>query len=203
MHFIQTPTGRPSRIRISVWSFFYALSVAVSFPLANTGRGLRSRKSKWRNNRWHCRTPTRMLYSCSIQVESVLPSHKFTRIPTSLGVARKTRSTASVIFGAQSSGPTRLALLPSSQPGRSFKAAHPILNRAWCIPQQPCHVRARHALGHQQHSMEAMIVARFLRSRISSCNPITAVAASTTVSGLMSSRKPHPDFMRNYLCRYV
>src|ERR1700693_1760053 len=63
------------------------------------------------------------------------------------------------LLGAQATGPTRPLSFPQARQALLFKAAYPILERAWPIPQNPRHLRARHALRHQQHSMKAMIIA--------------------------------------------
>ena len=56
--------------------------------------------------------------------------------------------------------------LAFDQPRQTFllKAPNPIFDRSRCIPQQAADLRTGHALGHQQHSMQAMIITRFFRT---------------------------------------
>ena len=65
---------------------------------------------------------------------------------------------------AQTSGTPRA--LPFAQPGQTLglKASHPVFHRARSISQQPADLRTGHALRHQQHPVEAVIIARFLRT---------------------------------------
>ena len=59
--------------------------------------------------------------------------------------------------------PGAITLQKSSQP-HLFKRMYPILNRSRCVPQQCRRFRARQTLRHEQHTVQSMIVARFIRS---------------------------------------
>jgi hypothetical protein len=63
---------------------------------------------------------------------------------------------------AQPSRPPRSFALP--QPGQAFvlKAVHPVFNRSWRITQQSRNLWTGQPLGHQQHSMQAMVVTGLL-----------------------------------------
>ena len=65
---------------------------------------------------------------------------------------------------AQTSGTP--SSLPFAEPGQSlgFKASHPVFHRAGSVSQQPTDLRTGHALRHQQHPMQAVIIARFFRT---------------------------------------
>src|SRR6266851_4677025 len=65
---------------------------------------------------------------------------------------------------AQTSGTPRA--LPFAQPRQTpfLKTSDPIFHRSRSIPQQPADLRTGHALGHQQHPMEPVIIARFFRT---------------------------------------
>jgi hypothetical protein len=101
------PRGLPPRLSC-IFEVFLCRFCRPASALAKTGRGLHSRKSNRRNSRWHWRTPRGMPYSFSIHAERVLPSHKFTRIPTSLGFPRNGRWMASLCFSSKRRGHLRL-----------------------------------------------------------------------------------------------
>src|SRR4029077_11044923 len=68
------------------------------------------------------------------------------------------------LFFRQASRPSRSFSLQQSRQTVSFKTTDPILHRSWRIAQKVGHLRARHTLGYQKHSMETMIVARLFRA---------------------------------------
>jgi len=55
---------------------------------------------------------------------------------------------------------------PFHAPGQTavFKMANPILHRPWGVPEKLTDFRAGHTLRDEQHSVKAVIVARFLRT---------------------------------------
>lgn len=54
--------------------------------------------------------------------------------------------------------------LAFGQPRQAFllKPPHPVLHRSRSIAQQPTDFRTTHALGHQQYSVQSVVVSRFL-----------------------------------------
>jgi len=100
------------------------------------------------------------------------------RNPSRQGVAIPQISAQSQIAGHSAKGATDLSELllvqapgtahpfPFLQAGQTLglKTPDPILDRSWSIPQQPRHFRTRHALGYQKHSMQSMVISRFLRA---------------------------------------
>jgi hypothetical protein len=107
------------------------------------------------------------------------------------------------LFFRQASGPSRSFPLQQSRQTISFKTTDPILHRSWCIAQKMCHLRAGHALGYQQHSMETVIVARFFRAANLILQSENDRGRVCNGKWFHSSMKPQPLAMRNYLCRYV
>src|ERR1700730_10219262 len=90
VHFVHSPQVHRT-VRHQFAEFFLCFFWRTGSARAKTGRGLRSRNSNCRKHRWHWRTPSWTPYVWSIHADRVLPSHRFTRIPASLGLARKTR----------------------------------------------------------------------------------------------------------------
>ena len=91
--------------------------------------------------------------------------------------------------------------LPFDQPAQTsfLKASNPIFHRSRSVSQQPTHLRASHPLGHQQHPMEPVIVARFFRTAnlvLQSQNDCLGISNLKWSHGFM---KPQFFIMRNYL----
>ena len=65
---------------------------------------------------------------------------------------------------AQTSGTP--GTLPFDQPSQTsfLKTSNPVFHRSRSISQQPTDLRTGHALGHQQHSVEPVVIARFFRT---------------------------------------
>jgi len=61
---------------------------------------------------------------------------------------------------AQTTGPTRPRFLHQSAQPLLFQPMHPILHRTCRVTQQSRHLRAPHALRHQQHAVQAVVVTR-------------------------------------------
>lgn len=61
---------------------------------------------------------------------------------------------------AQTTGTARALSLGQTRQSLGFEALNPVHDAAGRIPKQFSDLRARHALRHEQHSMESMIVAR-------------------------------------------
>lgn len=65
---------------------------------------------------------------------------------------------------AQASGTARPRSFEKSRQTLRFKAAYPVLNGTGRIPQEPGDLGTTHPLGHEEHSMQAVVVTRFFRS---------------------------------------
>ena len=91
--------------------------------------------------------------------------------------------------------------LPFDQPTQTsfFKASNPIFHRSRSVSQQPAHLWTSHTLGHQQHPLEPVIVARFFRTAnlvLQSQNGCLGISNLEWSHVLM---KPQFFIMRNYL----
>jgi hypothetical protein len=64
--------------------------------------------------------------------------------------------------GCQAPWPARALALHQAGKTFAFKPVDPILHRTRRIAQQSRHLWALHPLGHQEHGMQPMVVARFL-----------------------------------------
>jgi hypothetical protein len=64
----------------------------------------------------------------------------------------------SYLLWTKATWPARPVTLRKATQPLLLKAIHPVLHGAWRIPQQTAHLRTRHALGHQQHSMKPMVI---------------------------------------------
>ena len=107
------------------------------------------------------------------------------------------------LFLAEASRSSRSFSLP--QPGQTlfFKAPDPILYGPRRISQQLGYLRAGHALSHQQHSVKAMIIARFLGATNFILEPQYDRSRVGNLEWSHSSMRSRWVNMRNYLCRYV
>ena len=65
---------------------------------------------------------------------------------------------------AQTSRASRTLALGQSRETLGFKTPHPILDGARSVTQQVPHFRTGRSLGHQQDTMETVIIARFFRT---------------------------------------
>ena len=80
-----------------------------------------------------------------------------------------------------------------------FELVHPILDTSRRVTQQPGSFRARHALGHEQHAVKPMVIARFFRASdliLQSENNGGGVRDAEWSHSYMRSQIP---IMRNYL----
>ena len=59
----------------------------------------------------------------------------------------------------QPPGPSRSVTFQQPSQTHLFKLMHPILNRPGCVSQPLPYLRACHALRHQQHAVESMVIA--------------------------------------------
>lgn len=82
------------------------------------------------------------------------------------------------------------------------KAVDPILHAARRITEQSGYVRAGHPLGHQQHAVQAVVVARLVRAANLVLQPEDDGRIVNRQRFHAASMTP-ADSMRNYLCRYV
>lgn len=103
----------------------------------------------------------------------------------------------------QAARPARPLTLHKASKTLAFKPVDPILHRARRIPQQARHRWALHPLGHQEHSMQPMVVARFL-------GPPNLILQSKhdgrsigNAQWFHASMTPYPVMMRKYLWRCV
>ena len=88
--------------------------------------------------------------------------------------------------------------LSSAQAGETalLEPAHPILHRARSIPQQLGDLRARHALSHQQHPIQAVVIAGFL-------GPSDLILQSEDDCCRIGNRERSHVSMRAYLHHYT
>jgi hypothetical protein len=100
---------------------------------------------------------------------------------------------------AQTPGTPRA--MPLRQPGQSsvLKAPHPVLHRAWSIPEQPTDLWTGRSLGHQQHPMEPVIIARFFRTANLVLQSQNYCFGISNLQWSHAYMKPQTFNMRNYL----
>jgi len=81
---------------------------------------------------------------------------------------RRPFSQRSLYFGhllrTQPAGASRALSFPESRQARLFEATHPVFDSAGRITQQGSDLATTHALSHQQHAVQPVIIARFLVS---------------------------------------
>jgi hypothetical protein len=126
-------------------------------------------------------------------------------IPQRAAQAEVTRSLAQRLVHflqlrlAQTSGAPRALPLAQSCQTPFLKTSNPIFHRSRSIPQQPTNLRTGHALGHEQHPMEPVIIARLFRT------PNFVLQSENDRLGISNLEWSHafmrPQFltMRNYL----
>ena len=87
-------------------------------------------------------------------------------VSTQAGLARRLAKNAVDFLHldfAQSSGAARPCSFQQSRQTLRFKTVHPILDGTGRVPQEPSHLWTSHPLGHEKHSMEAVVITRFFR----------------------------------------
>ena len=100
---------------------------------------------------------------------------------------------------AQTSGTP--GALPFAQPRQTsfLKTSDPIFHRARGVSQQPADLRTGHALGHQQHPMEPVIIARFFRTANLVLQSQNDRLGIRNLQWSHAHMKPQVFAMRNYL----
>jgi hypothetical protein len=91
--------------------------------------------------------------------------------------------------------------LPFGQPGQTsfLKPSNPIFHRPRSISQQPTDLRTGHALGHQQHPVESVIIAGFFRTANLVLQPQNDCLGISNLEWSHAYMKPQIFMMRNYL----
>ena len=97
--------------------------------------------------------------------------------------------------------PGAAGALPFLQAGQAtaLEPLHPVLDAAWRIPEQATYLGAGHALRDQQNTVQAVVVARFVRP------PYLVLKTQDDIGGIDNAERSHitmrPHFrvMRNYL----
>ena len=90
---------------------------------------------------------------------------------------------------------------PLGQSGQAFglKASDPILHRARGISEQAAHFSTSRSLGHQQNSMETVIIARFFRTANLVLQSQNHISGISNLEWSHSYIRPQVIRMRNYL----
>jgi hypothetical protein len=103
----------------------------------------------------------------------------------------------------QASWPTRAGAFGQTGKSPVFEARHPVLDGAARVAEQVSDLRARQALGHQQHALQPVVVPGFLGPSNFVLQSHDGQRRIGDGQWLHSPRKPQSSIMRNYLCRYV
>jgi hypothetical protein len=80
-----------------------------------------------------------------------------------------------------------------------LEASHPIFRGSWSIPQKPRDLGTGHPLGDQQHTMQSVIIARFLRTANLILQSQYDARGISDLQWFHVPMKPHLTLIRNYL----